>query len=375
MITNNGITLLGKYLVGQIPSFASHIAIGCGPNVLGSATSFEDYSAKTSLDFEMDRFPIVSRTTNIIDGEQQIIFTAEVPPSARYGITEVGVYPAESNNIFGSVPSQTIFSFTTNEVWQKSLSSVVGDVEIETEVINSNQDIDSGSGGTMQDVKAFLLYSDNAMFRNITRLQRMEQPRFLNSSLVLRGDLTALSGGELDTTSGDYVFISQPTLPELDNANEFSDKLKVVFSVISKEFDVSTAPAGIKIKVIFSTDAGLTATYAYSGNVTAEDRYVSNEATLTNISKSSTTFAWKDVTSVKIYSNVAADSPLTSSDFYVAMDGIRFENLSSLDDRYSLVGYTVLKSSDTTAENFPRPIEKPEGSTTYLEFRFALDVL
>jgi hypothetical protein len=32
MITDKGVELLGKYLVGQIPSYASHIAIGCGAN-------------------------------------------------------------------------------------------------------------------------------------------------------------------------------------------------------------------------------------------------------------------------------------------------------------------------------------------------------
>jgi hypothetical protein len=368
MITNNGITLLGKYLVGQIPTFASHIAIGCGPNVLGSNESFGDYSEKTSLDFEMDRFAIVSRTTNVIDGEQQIIFTAEIPSANRYGITEVGVFPAEANNIFGSVPSQTIFSFTTNETWQKSISSVVEDVEIETEVINSDQDIDNGSGGTMENVKAFLLYSDNAIFRNDTRLKRMEQPRFFNGSLVLRGDLTALSGGSLDT-AGDYVFISQPTLPQLDNANDFSDKIKIVFSIISKDFDATVAPTEVKLAIVFRTDAAVTATYAYSGTVSQNDRYADDELALTSISKSSETFAWKDVTSVRVYAN--AD---TSSDFYIALDGLRFENLSSVDDRYSLSGYTVLKSADTVAADYPRPIEKPEGSTTYVEFRFALDV-
>jgi hypothetical protein len=373
MITNNGITLLGKYLVGQTPAFASHIAIGCGPNVLGSDESLSTaatsggYATKSSLDFEMDRFPIISRTTNVIDGEQQIIFTAEIPSADRYGITEVGVFPAESNNVFGSIPSQTIFSFTTNEVWQKSLSSTVTDVEVESDIIDDTQNIDTTA-------KAFFLASDNAIFISSTRLKRMEQPRFLNSSLVLRGDLTALSAGELDTSTGDYVVISQPTLPDLDTANEFSDKLKIAFSVISKNFNATSAPDEIKIKIVFRTDAGLTATYSYSDNVTQNDRYTTNEVTITNITKSSDTFAWKDVTSVRIYANVAATSPILSSDFYIAFDGIRFENLSSIDDRFALVGYTVLKSADTVAAEYPRPLEKPEGTMTYVEFRFALDV-
>jgi hypothetical protein len=32
MITNIGKNLLAKYLVGQTPSYASHIAVGCGTN-------------------------------------------------------------------------------------------------------------------------------------------------------------------------------------------------------------------------------------------------------------------------------------------------------------------------------------------------------
>jgi hypothetical protein len=375
MITNNGITLLGKYLVGQTPAFASHIAIGCGPNVLGSDESLSTaatsggYATKNSLDFEMDRFPIISRTTNVIDGEQQIIFTAEIPSADRYGITEVGVFPAQSNNVVGSIPSQTLFSFTTNEVWQKSLSATVTDVEVESDIVDDSQNIDTTT-------KAFFLASDNAIFVSSTRLKRMEQPRFLNSSLVLRGDLTALSTGELNTSTGDYVVISQPTLPELDTANEFSDKIKVAFSVISKNLAATSAPTTIKINIVFRTDAGVTATYAYDTDdyvyanpITQNDRYTTDEVTLTNIAKSSSTFAWKDVTSVRIYANAN-----TSSDFYIAMDGIKFENLSSIDDRFALVGYTALKSSDTVAAEYPRPLEKPEGTMTYVEFRFALDV-
>lgn len=362
MITNNGITLLGKYLTGQTPAFASHIAIGCGPDVLGSDESFGDYSTKTSLDFETERFPIISRTTNVIDGEQQIIFTAEIPSEARYGITEVGIYPAESNNIVGSLPSQSIFSFTTNENWQKSLSSTVTDVELETDIIDyATYDIGSVP-------KAFFLSSDNAMFRSSTRLQRREQPRFLNTSLVVRGDLTALSSGELDT-SGDHIIISQPTLPDLDLANVYGDKLKLVFSVIEEQLEAYTYPALIKIKVIFYAGAQ-TATYAYSGTQTSlTTSYIFDEQTLDSMDITSS-FAWKDVTSVKIFAN--ADS---SSTVYLALDGIRFENLSSIDDRYALAGYTKLKLSDTTAAQYPTPVEKPEGSTTYVEFRFALDVV
>ncbi len=367
MITNTGITLLGKYLIGQIPSFASHIAVGCGPDVLGSDESIGNvatlngYATKSSLDFEMDRFPVVSRTTNVVDGEQQVIFTAEIPSDVRFGITEVGIYPAESNNIVGSTASQTLFSFTTNEVWQKSLSTVVTDVETESDIVDGSQVIDTTA-------EAFFLASDNAIFRSADRLARREQPRFLNNSLVLVGDFTALSGGNLDTT-GDHIRISQPTLPDLDAANIYSDEIKVAFSVISKTLVGSSLPSSTKIKIIFSTDAGETATYSYSGNPSSDnERYVVNTQKLSSLSPTAG-FAWKDVTLVKIFANA------TNSDNYIALDGIRFENISSVDDRYSLSGYTVLKSEDTVESSNPVPVEKPEGLPTYVEFRFVVDVV
>ena len=370
MITNNGITLLGKYLTGQTAAFASHIAIGCGPNVLGSNQSISadattySYATKTSLDFEMARFPIISRTTNVIDGEQQVIFTAEIPADSRYGITEVGVYPAESNNIVGSIPSQSIFSFTTNEVWQKSLSSVVTSLDIETDIVDSEQNIDTTA-------KAFFLASDNAIFRSDDRLDKREQPRFFNSSVIVRGDLTALSGGNLDT-SGDYIFISQPTLPDLDNSNIVTDQLRFVFSLITKDALDTTPPASdsVKIKIVFTTDAAETATYSYSGTAASgSEMYIYDSELLKDVTKTSG-FAWKDVTSVKIFAN----SGTSSTDDYIAFDGLRFENLASVDDRYSLAGYTKIKSADMASTDYPRPIEKPEGSTSYIEFRFALDV-
>jgi len=66
MITNIGKNLLAKYLVGQTPSYASHIAVGCGSKPVVSDYTFTsqeltDLKNKESLDFEMFRSPIISR--------------------------------------------------------------------------------------------------------------------------------------------------------------------------------------------------------------------------------------------------------------------------------------------------------------------------
>lgn len=65
MITNTGKDIIAKYLLGQAPAYASHLAIGCGTKPLNTTDSLAPYQAefaqKQSMDFEMFRIPIISR--------------------------------------------------------------------------------------------------------------------------------------------------------------------------------------------------------------------------------------------------------------------------------------------------------------------------
>lgn len=61
MITNKGKQIITKFLLGQTPSYASHIAIGCGATPLANnVTEILDPEAD-SLQFEMLRVPVTSR--------------------------------------------------------------------------------------------------------------------------------------------------------------------------------------------------------------------------------------------------------------------------------------------------------------------------
>ena len=78
-------------------------------------------------------------------------------------------------------------------------------------------------------------------------------------------------------------------------------------------------------------------------------------------------FTWNNVSTIKIYATVLKNgSP--SSDFYVGLDAVRFENISTTNPIYGLTGYTVLKN--TNAET----IVKAANTSNYIEFRFAMDV-
>jgi hypothetical protein len=61
MITNVGKNIITKYLIGQAPSYASYIAVGCGAVPLLPADDLGDYGTKKNLDFEMFRVPVTSR--------------------------------------------------------------------------------------------------------------------------------------------------------------------------------------------------------------------------------------------------------------------------------------------------------------------------
>lgn len=58
----------------------------------------------------------------------------------------------------------------------------------------------------------------------------------------------------------------------------------------------------------------------------------------------------------------------SSQDYYVALDALRFDNISSLNPLYGLVGYSVIQNSKAET------IIKDPNSNNYIEFRFTMDV-
>jgi hypothetical protein len=367
MITNSGINLLSKYIAGQLPTFASHIAVGCGPTPLNSVGGVFDtasYAVKESLDFEMLRVPITSRTVKITGGESYAIFTAELPSINRYAISEIGIYPAEQNNVFGSLDSFVLNSFSLAETWSIHNGSTITEVGLETTV--------ETSGSISPAAEVFVLKSDNAMF-NGQRLTKQEQPRYLGEAIAIKGSFSTVSGGNLVYT-GKHIHVTGVDLARLDQANQYLDELKLAFSIVNTTAASTTNPTNlgdIKIAIDFaSNDPNAAAPTAYARwvmtpTVTATGRYVVETTKLSELTKTSG-FKWSDVTTIRIYANIAATSG--GETFYLLLDGLRFENLSTTSSQYSLAGYTVIKNTDA------QPIIKNENGGSYVEYKFKLDV-
>jgi hypothetical protein len=378
MITNIGKNILAKYLVGQAPSYASYIAIGCGAKPLASDAALGDYSDKESLDFEMFRVPITSRGYVTENGQSKIVFTAELPTAERYEITEVGVWSAGANPTAGAYDSKTVYSFSGTENWEYHNEN--GAVAI----LPIYEPLDSGSTPPNNIIstesEVFQTNADNRIFTNKERVERYERCRFLNNIMVIRGDMSNLSLTENTVEVPDGSKHIHLTGASLDfNKNAPTDQLKLAFSVINKDGESQIQPDEVRIVIEFSdTDAVNVANSEYArlqvvlketdlGVDFATNRYFVSSVALQDLLKTSG-FTWNIVDTVKFYVSVIKNGAV-SDDYYVCLDALRLENITSSNPVYGLSGYSVIKNTNSET------IIKNANTTNHIEFRFGMDVI
>ena len=445
MITNTGKGIIGKYLLGQAPSYASYIAIGCGAKPLSGIESFGDYSAKTSLDFEMFRVPISSKGFVDDEGTTKIVLTAELPTEERYEITEVGIYSAGSNPSAASIDSRTIFGFTVAENWQKISGATATSIPQVTDRLDSGQD---GIITTTESI--FQANADNLVFTNSQRVNKFESGRYYNNMVFLRGD-TSIFGYNDDTLEiqDEPEYIQITGIRADFSRNSPTDELRLAFSIV---YDSPGLGEPKLTRVLLELSDGGTESARFFAEIDsdnydiANDRYFVDVKQLQELYKTSN-FAWTSVNSAKIYacvldvveieereilSNVvtittwndhglqtgdlvrivdtnldfseingirevtvpegdtdtftfsltADDQELTGTtelsmeayiekvnpEYYVALDAMRLENVSTQNPLYGLVGYSVVKNTDGAT------LLKTPNSNNYIEFRFVLEV-
>jgi len=382
MITNIGKNLLAKYLVGQTQSYASHIAVGCGAPPLASDGTFGDYSLKDSLDFEMFRVPIISRGFVNEDGIDKVVLTAELPTEERYEITEIGIFSAASNPVAASFDSRNVYSFADTDNW---LYQPFGSSAISIPPVPEPLDGDADNGIINQTSNVFLTNADNRIFTNSNRIARNERCRFLNNIIAMVGNdstLTRNVSGKLDIGAGSkYIRLNETTVDFTKNSP--LDELRLAFSVVSKNPSPNTVPDNVNIMLEFSytgsdipqeyarfevdiDDLGYTAGTSPDNRNMSTNRYLVVKKALKDLNKTDN-FDWREVTVAKIYSCVT-EAGVPSDLFYVCLDGLRLENITSTNSLYGLTGYSVIRTVGS------KPIVKAPNTTNYIEFRFSLGV-
>lgn len=377
MITNVGKNIISKYLLGQAPAYASYIAIGCGAKPLAPDAPFESYLDKTELDFEMFRVPIISRGFVNEDGVSKIVLTGELPTEERYEISEVGIYSGGSNPAAAVNDSKLLYVFTQNENWEYHTQTSVEGVPVIYEPL------DGGAQDNVVNVteKVFQTNVDNRIFTNSSRLSKYEKCRFFNNVIVMSGDTSdILLNEETQTLSVNPLTTSNHihlTGIDIDlNKNSPLDEIRFAFSVISKDGSSLESPDSIRIILEFASsdvlDQGEFARFEVNLDSLVDYNFANNRYFLASKKLEELTtsngFTWNSVDVVKIYTSVIVDDA-PSDDYYVCLDAIRIENLSTSSPLYGLTGYTVTKN--TNAET----IIKQSNTSNLVEFRFAIDIV
>jgi len=402
-------------------------------------------TTQEAMDFEMFRVPVTSRGYVNDNGTNKIVLTGQLPSEQKYEISEIGIYSAGSNSAAGSFDSRVLFGFSQDETWEYHDQSSAVDIPSVFTPLDSE-------GDDVIDVAepVFETNSDNSTFQTVGRQSRFEYPRFLNTTVLMRGDsstlgfdatITGMSGDgtnlEIVTNApnnlviGDNIDVSGVTPasfndtytvvsissattfivastntdtytsggtfstsnlyvnpgsnhihlfgPGIDlSKNGSADKIKLAFSLINKDGGSVSSPDSVRILVEFaSNDIPGEGEFAkFEANVVnggspgqynlSDNRYIVVEQNYDDLTLSQN-FSWDVVNVAKIYVSVI-DSGAASEDYYVALDGMRIDNVSALNPLYGLTGYSVIRDPDVST------VAKLPNTNNYVEFRFNLDV-
>lgn len=346
-----------------------------------------DFSYKKSLDFEMFRVPIISRGYVVENGVAQVVLTAELPTDDRYEISEIGIYSASANPSATVYDSKILNSFSTQEKWEYHSAQSSNAIPVVT------RSLDNGTNYIADDnLQVFQANADNAIFLSPDRVSRKEKGRFINNSIFIRGDNAILSkdaDSNLFLNSGNHVHLNGINF-NLDG-NASTDKVKLAFSVVTRQGATPSSnyasavekPTHVRVLVEF-VSSEKTSGGAEFANLEVDlidgengvdfsaNRYFVIEEELGNIHKSNG-FTWAGVQTTKISAcvyNGATENPnpdlgISKADqYFIALDGIRLENETSINPLYGLTGYTILKNNDAST------VVKQKNTTNFVEFRF-----
>ena len=381
MITTDGKQIIAKYLLDQAPAFATHIAAGCGTKPLLSGDEANVSASVQSLDFEIFREPILAKGFVNEGGVEKIVFKAQMPTTQRYLISEVGLYPAGTNVIAGKYDSRLLVTFTSAEPWSYVTNGSGSAIQFEPDgVLN----LTSGSAITNDittTTKGQFINSDSTIFNTSSRSSRLEQPRLLGRALMVSGSSSYLTLNPGDATklvtTSSASYIENTSINFDFSQNIATDKLKLAFSLLSRTASVDTAPDSVRILLEFTNGTGLPGTSPkaqLSMILSASDFLVDGDAnrytvvtkSLSNFEKDSN-FTFSNINAIKIYTSILVGGVPTNN-YLIAYDGLRIDNVSTINPLYSLVGYDVIKTDDAL------PILKQENTNNYIEYRFGIGV-
>lgn len=363
MITNSGKEIVSKYMLGQAPNFATHISLGCG---VKPVTATVDGSIGT-MEFEMIRLPISSRGYVNDAGVSKLSLAAEMPTIDQYAITEVGLWSSASNANAQGSDSRMLYAFSKAERWLLHNSTSIIDIPFHAVIAGSGSDIDLSLGdvvGTTADTPAMSAEARQA---------RYEGTRYLNDVILLRGDSSKITSDVPDAVyANKHIHIDNAYIDLSQNTP--NDEIRIAFSVLSQGAANDTPPVNTKIYMDFLQSEGdTTRGYARLSSTIAQATLVGNRYYVLKVKLGdlvlSPDFSWSKVRTVRLFASCVDGSNNPVTTHYVALDAIRFENLTTPNPLYAMTGYSIVDDG-----SLHKPIFKIANTSNYIEFRFALGV-
>jgi hypothetical protein len=374
LITNDGKNVIARFLLGQAPEFATHIAAGCGPKPTSSASvsliSASTFATKKTMDFEMFRVPITSKglIREEVDGQavEKIVFKAEMPTEQRYAITEIAFFSGEKNLLAGDYDSRVLSTFTTSENWLYVKDNTQNSIEF------IDQELGDNFGNMLETLSAcpvFFVDLNQSIFDFIQRKQKYEVPRFYFDGLFVKGNSASIDSS-FNIRSQDVVVQNNNLFFDLSR-NLPEDEIKLSFSIFTKSAGTTDSPDSIRIVFDFVNDLLGAQPKARTTIELSNQDFVGNKYKVVTKKISEFVldedFSWANINLTRIYVSLIKDNAL-ANDYFLVLDGLRLDNLTSENPIYAMVGYDVVQTFDGL------PIVKEENSKNYIEYRFGVGV-
>jgi hypothetical protein len=262
------------------------ITVGETIVVSGSNNVFNGTHIVIGIDPSVDEiyYNLVGQDDSVTGGTVRAVrtslsLTAELPADSRYEITEVGIWSAANNSLAGTYDSHNIFNFTNQ--WQEH------SVAISTPPTITNFGSSTDINQNVVTQKVFYTPTNSEIFENTIRKNRKEGPRFLNTTLMVRGDTSQISGLAGQWTPTGATAGETPIHVHLNNLNfdisrnSPSDKLNFAFSLVDRDSTGNIIPEEVKVLLEFFTNESNTQNaYAklemyFDGNEFLNNRYKS----------------------------------------------------------------------------------------------------
>lgn len=352
----------------------------------------QDIVTKTKLDFEAFRVPVSGSSVIFESGKTKIVLTASLPSAQRYEFSEIGVFSSEFNSILTTEAPRMLYTFSASEGWEYHSGSSIIAVPYAGSISENGIDI-----SVPNDDKTVFIASDSSVF--FTENRNNQRMRVYQDALILRGDLSTI---DIDVTppidaewtvSGDHVHVTGIPI-NLTKARS-DDELKISFAVLNKVYaDISSYPAdAVRIVVNFmqsesqyydalgnpiATEYAKMQIQVNDGEVDVNNQ-IPSTTDFTNNGYYSVTvpieslvtsanFSWENITVAQVFVEVDPAAGKANTDYYVAIDAIRFDSNNDNNPAYGMSAYSVVQNSSASTEI------KELQTETQLEYKIVLEV-